>query len=150
MPGVSANKKKEKCNNFRSSRKQRWDTSLEERKEAHENFCQKLFSDLSADADIEDAIRVGRPTQDRPRLLRVSFQSFESKLRVMRTSKELRNLENYKRVYINPDRTRLQQSIDKRLLEELKERKEAGDGNLVIHREKIVYCHELKNFPTRF
>lgn len=64
--------------------------SLEERRETDENYCQKLFSDLSAGTSVrtsfQDAIQISRFNQDRPQLLRVNFQSIESKLQVTRTS----------------------------------------------------------------
>lgn len=124
--------------------------STEERKRADGEFCRKMFSDLSATTDFEEAIRIGRPSQDRPRLLKVRFKSMDGKIRVMRTSKELRNLGHYKNVFINSDRTRLEQSIDKKLRDELKTRKESGEDNLIIYKGKIVNRNDVKNFQARF
>jgi hypothetical protein len=72
------------------------------------------------------------------------------KFRILKACKELKKRQEYKNVFINPDRTPLEQAIDKRLRHELKERRENGEDNLVIYRGKVINRNEIKHFPQRF
>ena len=126
------------------------DGSVDERKQKDEALCKQLFDDLSTNVDFVETTRIGRPGNDRPRLLRVRFWKVEEKIKVLRSCKELRNLQEYKNVFINPDRTPLEQKIDKGLRDELKERREHGEADLVVYKGKIVKRNEIKNFPQRF
>ena len=126
------------------------DGSVDERKQKDEAFCKQMFADLSTDVDFVETTRIGRPGNDRARLLRVRFEKVDDKFRILRSCKELRKLEEYKNVFINPDRTPLEQKIDKHLRDELKERRENGEADLVVYKGKIVKRSEIKNFPQRF
>ena len=124
--------------------------TIGEREQADESFCRRLFADLSTSVDFEKATRIGRSRNGRSRLLRVRFQKTEDKFRILRTCKELRKHEEYKNVFINLDRTPLEQRIDKRLRDELIKRREGGETDLVIYKGKVVKRNEIKNFPPRF
>ncbi len=124
--------------------------SVEERNQEDMSICKKLFDEMSLDVDLEEVIRIGRPGRGRPRFLRMRFRKAEEKFRVLRTGKELRKHQDYKNVFIYPDRTPLEQRIDKSLRDELKERREGGEDNLVIYKGKIINRNEIKNFPYRF
>ena len=126
------------------------DGTVEARKREDEGFCKTLFAVLSSNVSFEGAVRVGNIRQGRSRLLKVHFRTMEDKLRILRSCKELRNHPEYKSIYINPDRTPLEQEVHKRLREELKMRRESGEDDLVLYKGKIMSRNDIKNFPRRF
>ena len=100
---------------------------------------------LDSEEDYEKLHRIGKLKPGVPRPLCLKCESVEQKNRILRSSKGLRNIEKYKSVFINPDRTRMQLEIDKNLREELKRQKLEGK-DVIIFREKIIERSSRKNF----
>ena len=102
----------------------------------------------SADS-VVDIRRLGKPGSGGRRLLRVTLSSTDSKFSVLRNAKLLRNDPDFRGVYINHDRTKMQQAQYKALREEVKLRKDLGEDP-VIYRGKVVNRMDRRNFTGRF
>ena len=110
--------------------------------------CAKLFEDIGQDATgIVSTYRVGKPSPHKPRLLKVKCEDIELRNSVLKHAKELRNsvLIQHRNIYINPDRTLIEQARFKALMTELKQRK-ANHENVVIFRDRIVKRRDITNF----
>lgn len=88
-----------------------------------------------SDDDVSDIHRIGNPARAGRAMLKVKFDSHDVKQTVIRNSKQLRG--SHSNVYINPDRTPLQQSQHKRLRLELKHRRECGE-DFIIHKNQVI------------
>ena len=82
-------------------------------------------------------MRIGRPGDSKPRLLKAVFTSLGDRNALLRKGKSLRTSSKYKQVFINPDLTALQRHSNKQLRAELKRRREAGE-RVKIRGERIV------------
>ena len=102
------------------------------------------FLDVKDRNAIKAVSRIGKPRKDGKRLLRVEFHDFSWKLATLRNAKRLRT-SAWRDVYINPDRTQLQQAEEKQLREELSERRAKGE-QVYIYRGKIVSKSPSQNF----
>ena len=120
--------------------------SVEERKSHDSNAVKNLLEAIEEDdSEILAMHRIGRPSNDGKTLLKVEFSSEEVKRKVLRKAKSLRQKEEFKFVYVNPDRTRLQQNEFKILRHQLKTRKESGE-DVIIFKNKVVLRDSLQNF----
>ena len=61
----------------------------------------------------------------------------------------LHHNEQYKTVFIAPDRTKLKQERHKRLIAELKERRSQGEENLMIRNGQITVRFFSKCIPSK-
>jgi len=121
--------------------------SASERKAADEEKVGnilKAVTELESDS-ITRTYRIGRPTPGKSRLLCVALCDETSKKKVLYNARQLRNNPEHRNIYINPDRTRMQQEEMKALRGEQKRRKENGE-NVVIYRNKVVLKSKIKNF----
>ena len=124
--------------------------TLEERNDSDSDKMETLLDKLDlSHLHITSTRRLGRPGQSGRSMLKVVFQSFEDKQEILRKARKLRELENYKSVYINPDRTPTQQLQHKKLIEKMKTRREGGE-DVTIFRDKVVLRKSLRNFHQRF
>jgi len=123
------------------------DGTADERKQSDLITVQTLFTTLdSSKTDAVSAVyRIGKMTSSRPRLLKVVCNTFESKRSLLSKSKSLRNITQFKNVYINPDLTPLQQMQNKQLREELRRRRNLGE-DVTIQHGKIVQKASAQNF----
>ena len=85
--------------------------------------------------------RAGRLREGRPRLLVVTLEDVATKLELLRLSPSLRDIPEWKHIYINPDLTPAERDENRKLRQELASRREAGETNLVIRKGKIVKSH---------
>lgn len=124
--------------------------AVEERKKDDANKCVDLLENLGvSDYEVVATHRIGKSITGKPQLLKVILSSVKSKHEIIHKAKQLKSLHGYRQVYINPDRTPLQQLQHKKLLEEWKSRREAGE-QVVIFKQKVVARETLKNFRDRF
>ena len=122
------------------------DGTSEDRKEHDEQFCKEMLQELlRTKEDFASLHRIGKLKPDVPRPLCLKCESFEQKNRILRSSKGLRNIAQFKSVFINPDRTPMQLEKDKNLRAELKRQILAGK-DVIIFREKIVERSSKINF----
>jgi hypothetical protein len=89
--------------------------------------------------------RIGRPAPGKSRLVCVTMNDETVKKKILSNAKQLRDKSKYRTIYINPDRTKLQQEEMRNLRNELKQRRENGE-EAVIYRNKVVLKREITNF----
>ena len=87
--------------------------------------------------------RIGRPREEKPRLLKVKCKDSDFRDLLLRRAKELKRHHEHKNIFINPDRTPLEQQHHRYLLRELKLRKESNE-DVVIFRNRIVLRRRIK------
>ena len=106
------------------------------------HFVTNLLADeLNVTTMVTHCLRLGKPNVGRPQLLLATFAHAIDATKVIRLAKSLRNSRNDEvknNVYINPDLTREQRSIQYNLRTELKHRKAAGEVNLIIKNNCII------------
>lgn len=100
-----------------------------------------LLDELNVTAMVTHCLRLGKPNTARPQLLLATLAHASDAMKVIRLAKTLRNSRNddvKNNVYINPDLTHEQRTIQYNLRTELKHRKAAGETNLIIKNNHIV------------
>ena len=82
---------------------------------------------------------LGKKLDDKPRLLKVQLRTLQQKHRILLYAKKLRETSGtFQRVYVTPDLSLNERQENKRLHDELFQRKNAGEKDLIIRRGKIV------------
>lgn len=108
-----------------------------ERHKNDERQVRDLFKSLNIESEgVKEVIRIGKITTGKPRLLRVKCNSVSKRNEILRKSKELKRLNTYKHVYVNPDLTKDEQKLQKALRDELKRRRNLGE-QVVIWKNEI-------------
>ena len=95
---------------------------------------------------IESVRRLGRPSNDksRPLLIKINDEGNNTRQLIIRRVKELRQSIHWNNIFIVPDQTPNERELGKKLREELKTRRSAGETNLTIRRCRIVSVNENK------
>jgi hypothetical protein len=93
---------------------------------------------LDASRHLEEVQRIGRYVEGKTRPLRVRVKTIEAKNEILKRARDLRDTEQYKQVYIAPDLTRKQQTVDKDLRDKLKQFRAEGHENVKIKQGKVV------------
>lgn len=120
--------------------------TVEERRTKDEEKVRRVLSFLSIDENgFTEVSRIGKPTNGKPRLVRAKMKNVELKKRLLVSSKKLRSSEFYRNVYINPDYTKNEQSIQKKLRDNLKKLRADGK-DVMIFRGKIIRRAEKEDF----
>jgi len=94
---------------------------------------------------IEAPVRLGRfSIGQRPRMLRVTAKTENAKKEIMKNASKIKQTasENRNKIWFNDDLTEKERMEGKKLREELKQRKEAGEKDIAIRRGKIVKLKE--------
>jgi myosin heavy subunit len=99
---------------------------------------------MKADNHLVKVCRIGKPSNDRPRLLKVELKSLEGKIEVLKRAKNLRHSEDFKKVFIVPDLTRKQQLVDKELRDQVKKFKSQGMQHVMISKGQVIKNEEGK------
>ena len=78
--------------------------------EPNEDICAALrgVSDFLGEKPQQESVRIGLKKEldrDRPRLVKISLSSSAHVIQILRSARNLKNSEQYKRVFICPDRT---------------------------------------------
>ena len=112
---------------------------VEERKKWDRSKVEDLVKRLcNFNGEVISSInRIGKANSSKPRLLRVVCRDVDTKYSLIRNAKNLRQLPDFNRIFLNPDLTPIQQNESKYLREELKTRRNRGE-DVKIHRGKIV------------
>lgn len=91
---------------------------------------------------VEEVVRLGKKPDNshNPRPLKVTLDSEEGKVRLLRNAKNLRDKQEggWSKVFIHQDLTPRQREARKPLVAELKERKANGEKDLLIYNGKVV------------
>lgn len=101
-------------------------------------FKEMVKDAMHLSVNVTRAYRVGRPANDKPRLLIISLENAEVKVDVLKLAPQLRAIEEWKNVYITPDLTWKEREEGRRLREELRRRTSEGEQNLIIRRGRVV------------
>jgi PAS domain-containing protein len=128
--------------------------SVTDRKTEDEQRLQEVRAALGcASAEVEEIRRLGRIQAGNDRLLRVKFVREEDRQQLLRCARRLKVADCpwMHKIFINPDRTKLEQEQDKTLRNELKRRKLNGE-KVFIRSGKVVTEKELeaKKFQLSF
>ena len=106
--------------------------------------CREILRDICHDTDGVVAVqRLGRSREDNTRLLKVKCRDSDFRDLILRRAKELRRHVFHKTIFINPDRTPLEQEQHRILLRELKLRRESNE-DVVIFRNRVVPRRGIK------
>ena len=73
------------------------------------------------------------------RPLRVCLDNEITKQKMLSRSSQLKSKPDWENVYVNPDMTLAERNANRLLRQELKERRNRGERNLIIRRNKIVF-----------
>ena len=87
---------------------------------------------------IATIMRIGRLDDNKPRPIRLVVKTMDGKKQILSRAKDLRDVEKFKRMFISPDLTRKQQTVDKELRTELKKIREQGEVSAKIKYGKII------------
>ena len=89
--------------------------------------------------NIVNLIRLGKRTGSSARPLLVKLGGEEDRIEILRLAKGLRHSTRFKNVFINRDMTENERESDRRLREELKEKRRADEGSsFVIRKGKVI------------
>ena len=99
-----------------------------------------INQDLHMDAarHVESVVRIGKLIEGKTRPVRVKFNTQESRNNVLKRAKDLKDSNEFKRIYVSPDLTRKQQLIDKDLRDHVKQFRQDGQENVSIRGGKVV------------
>lgn len=104
-------------------------------------------------ADITQITRLGQKKKDQIRPIRITFTSMPKRTEILRNNKDLKlegeefptctatycdQHQKHQHIYVSTDKTKQQQEEEKKLREELKARRDAGQTNLIIRKNKII------------
>lgn len=121
--------------------------SVDERRGDDEREVKDILDKIGLNLMFSNVTRVGKVTANRRRLLRATFCDNESRNQVLRKARTLHLHAAYKHVYINPDRTPMEQAEFAKLRQELKDRREAGE-DVAIFRNKIMHMKDINHKQT--
>lgn len=117
-----------------------------ERKLQDKDTLMQLMTEIGVDVNEPQHIeRIGRPNQEKPRLIRFKCRDTTERMTILRHSKNLRSSTSFRNVFINPDLTYSQRERNKELRKELRCRREAGE-TVHIRRGMIVGTDPQQNF----
>jgi len=113
---------------------------------------EKWFSDLSKtvfDMGVKATkiLRLGKPTEENKRPLLIVLDNFSHKEFIVSHSYYLRRHSQYKNIYVSMDMAKFQREKHKKLVQDLKQRRERGEKGLMILNGEIVLKRYRK--PTR-
>ena len=115
--------------------------NLAESSESHsdDSLLRNLFSSVfKVDVVLTRTARLGRRNDSKPSPLLACFADVSVRNMILSYSGKLRKFDQYKNVYIAPDRTKLERQKHQKLVEDLKQRRSNGERNLVIRNGSIV------------
>ena len=107
------------------------------RKDA-DKFKTMVREGLKLVVNTTKCFRVGKKKDDKPRLLIITLEDLDTKHEILRNARDLRNSAEYDNIYITPDMTKLEREQGKKTRDELAQRRNAGEKDLVIFRGKII------------
>ena len=126
--------------------------SVAERGTADREKCSEVFDALGLpNCSTKHVLRIGKQSDGKRRLLRVTLENEEDKKFIISQSKELRRIEKFKDIYVKPDLTPFQQKIDFQLRKKLQESKSAHpQKDFIIHRGKVIERNFVRDFRMAF
>ena len=119
----------------------------EEREEDDLDVVALVLQELKCDdAAVKKVIRLGKRPESagddtvKPRPIKMVVESVEQKVKIIRSAKNLRLAQegDWKTVFIHQDLTMKEREQRRKLVQELKDRKEKGETDLILVGDKIV------------
>ena len=112
-------------------------TDIEDQKSFDKNALNEMFTHICMkDVEMLDTYRIGKSLKGKPRPIKVKLANREQKHQILRRSRSLRNSSTYQNVFINSDKTKLEQRQWLELRKELRARRAVGE-NVIISDGKI-------------
>jgi len=108
--------------------------------DAFQTLCSTVFK---LDTNICKAIRLGPKIANKHRPLLLIFEDIDDKSYLISRSHFLRRYDQYNKVYIVPDRTKLERTKHKKAVDELRQRRAKGESGLII-RNGIVVARQAR------
>ena len=114
--------------------------NIEEETDDVLSYISEMFKTPMGLKDIKtkSVSRLGEKKDEVIRPVKVALENFSMKKRVLAANKKLSGNDDYKNIFITSYLTKKQQVEDKKLRDELKERREKGETSIVIKKWKIV------------
>ena len=112
----------------------------EEEDEELEPKVQEILEHLNEKPRISAVRRIGRKKPGLHRPIRLSVESSSIAFGILTKSKELRNIDDCKSVYLSPDRTVEEQVTRKKLVEQLKLKRTSDPQNQYYIRKGEITC----------
>jgi len=137
-------RERRKCNVIIYGLKEPTATETEDRRQEDFDLAEELLHKLSCDhVSVSHIARLGAPptgSDSKIRPVKLELASADARNKVLRNSKNLRRETHptWRSVFLHPDLTPREREARKQLVQELKDRKAAGEVNLVIVNNKIV------------
>jgi len=137
-------KERRKCNIIIHGLKEPTATETDDRRQEDCAVAEELLHKLSCDdVSVSHIVRLGAPptgSDPKARPVRLELASVDARNKVLRNSKNLRREIHppWSGVFLHPDLTPREREARKQLVQELKDRKAAGEVNLIIVNNKIV------------
>ena len=121
--------------------------TAEERKQLDRQKIESLLKELHDlhGNMITHVFRIGRKTNDKDRLMRIVCNNENTKELFLSKVRQRKLSDSWRGIYINPDRTKMQQQEEKALRTELLRRKGRGE-EVYISRGKIMSKSNSSNF----
>lgn len=119
-------------------------------REAHdEDKVKTIIDELNlSSVSVTQTARIGGKREG-GRLLKVTFSDEESRTKLLRYAKSLRTSSNFKRIFINPDRTPKEQMLFRESYQELRQRRAAGE-DVVYYRGIVMKRSEISRKQQNF
>ena len=111
--------------------------SNEENRQQDWMMVDEMLRRLHLRVDVIKVSRIGRKNAGKTRLILVTLSSEDMKWEVLREAKNLRDFDEYHGVYINPDLTKTEREQNKKLRDEVREKREKGE-DVVIYKGRII------------
>ena len=126
--------------------------TIAERKEADKEQCCEIFQTIGLpNCSIKDVARIGRPKEDKKRLLRVTLTAEGDKIFILNHSMKLRRIPQFRNIFVKSDRTDFQRKIDFELRKELDSMKATyPDKEFVIFKGKVIEKSLDQGFRRHF
>ena len=96
------------------------------------------------DISILKAVRLGPKISNKQMPLLLTLEDIDGKIYLLAHSHFLRKNEQYNKIYIAPDRTKLERVKHKKAVDELKQRRVKGESGLIIQNGIVASHNNLK------
>ena len=109
---------------------------------------EKVLQEMDEKPVIRDCVRVGvkRSGSDvRPRPIKLSLSNSDHVAQVLRSAKRFHTKDGYKSVYLCPDRTVEERKSFKKLLDQLREKRESEPNRTYYIRNNRIVCYDKNN-----
>ncbi len=109
-----------------------------------------MAAHMDMEVEVTECIRLGKPREGpgKPRPLRIRVKDQNTKSTILRNSPKLKSVPDPKvnSIFINPDLTLMQRDDDKKLRDECKSRRDAGE-DVIIRAGKVIPRYSKEKPP---